>query len=115
LFAVSMTAFSSRAASWPAVAIAAGTMALIIVPTRSPRDDVVAFLAGSLLGAFIEPWGTGHAVWTYYTRETPPLVAVFAHGFATLAFLRATDVAQRVYRHLSSGVRARDSSGQGCP
>ncbi|MBI5531672.1 MAG: hypothetical protein HY898_03080 [Deltaproteobacteria bacterium] len=96
-FAIAMTRFSLRAASLPAVAIAFVTMAVIILSTRTPRNDVIAFLAGSLLGAFIEPWGTGHRCWTYYTLETPPLVAVFAHGFATLAFLRATDTAQRLW------------------
>jgi hypothetical protein len=96
-FALAMTRFSLRAAPWPAVVIAFLTMAVIIVPTRSARDDLIAFLAGSLLGAFIEPWGTGQRCWTYYTLETPPLVAVFAHGFATLAFMRATDTARRLW------------------
>lgn len=89
-FAIAMTRFSWPAASGRAVAVAAVTMAVVIASTRRPAHDLAAFAAGSLLGVFIEPWGTGHRVWTYYTLEVPPVEAVLAHGFATVAFLRAT-------------------------
>jgi hypothetical protein len=95
VFAASMTWFSQPAASGPAVAVALVTMLGVILSTRSPLQDLGAFVAGSILGVFIEPWGTRNGIWTYYTLQTPPAVAVFAHGFATLAFLRAAELAAR--------------------
>jgi hypothetical protein len=100
-FAVAMTRFSMRAAPWPAVGIACATMGVIIASSRAPSDDLAAFCAGSVLGGFIEPWGTGQRCWTYYTLETPPLVAVFAHGFATVAFLRASEQARRCWQWIA--------------
>jgi hypothetical protein len=99
-FAVAMTGFSLRAASGPAVAVAGVTMVVVIGTTRLPLQDLGAFVAGSLLGVFIEPWGTRAGVWTYYTLQTPPVVAVFAHGFATLAFLRAAEIGARALVHV---------------
>ena len=57
LFALAMTRFSWPAASGRAVAVAVVTMAVVIASTRRPSHDLAAFAAGSLLGAFIEPWG----------------------------------------------------------
>ncbi len=50
------------------------------------------FVAGSILGIFLEYWGTSRRCWTYHTNEVPPLIAVFAHGFASVAFVRATSI-----------------------
>jgi hypothetical protein len=47
------------------------------------------FLMGAALGYFLERWGTSRLCWTYYTRETPPVFAVFAHGMASVSFWRA--------------------------
>ena len=49
---------------------------------------MLTFAAGAGLGYFLEVWGTTRECWTYYTRETPPLFAVLAHGMAA-AFWRA--------------------------
>jgi hypothetical protein len=49
---------------------------------------VLTFLAGTGLGYFLERWGTTRECWTYYTHQTPPLFAVFAHGLAAVAFWR---------------------------
>jgi hypothetical protein len=61
---------------------------LILTPTGA-RLAVLTFLAGSGLGYFLERWGTTRECWTYYTLQTPPVFAVFAHGFAAVAFWRA--------------------------
>ncbi len=58
---------------------------LILKPT-SQRSMVLIFLAGSGLGYFLERWGTTRQCWAYYTLETPPVFAVFAHGMAAVAF-----------------------------
>jgi hypothetical protein len=49
----------------------------------------LTFIAGAGLGYFLERWGTTRECWTYYTRQTPPLFAVMAHGMAAVAFWRA--------------------------
>ena len=41
---------------------------------------------------FLEYWGTSRGCWTYYTGETPPLIAAIAHGFASVAFARGAAV-----------------------
>ncbi len=61
---------------------------LILTPTDH-RMAVLTFLAGSALGYFLERWGTTRECWTYYTFQTPPVFAVFAHGLAAVAFWRA--------------------------
>jgi hypothetical protein len=61
---------------------------LILTPTDH-RYALLTFLAGSALGYYLELWGTTRECWTYYTRETPPLFAVLAHGMAAVAFWRA--------------------------
>jgi hypothetical protein len=63
--------------------------ALIIVSPGEKRSALILFLAGAGLGYFLELWGTTRECWTYYTRETPPLFAVLAHGMAAVAFWRA--------------------------
>jgi hypothetical protein len=62
-----------------------------------PRRDVLLFAAGSLLGIFLEYWGTSRECWTYYNRQVPPPAAVFAHGFASVAFARGCDLVERVF------------------
>jgi hypothetical protein len=62
--------------------------ALLIVSPTDYRGAVLTFVAGAGLGYFLELWGTTRACWTYYTRETPPLFAVMAHGMAAVAFWR---------------------------
>jgi hypothetical protein len=62
-------------------------LALILTP-KDHRLMVLTFAAGTGLGYFLELWGTTRECWTYYTRETPPLFAVLAHGMAAVAFWR---------------------------
>ena len=59
---------------------------------------VLIFVAGAGLGYFLEVWGTTRQCWTYYTHQTPPLFAVFAHGLAAVAFWRVGMV-------ISGGIR----------
>lgn len=87
-FVVGMTYFL-----WPSLAEPASwvVMLIMLATTLTPRDtraDVLLFLAGSSLGVFLEYWGTSRQCWTYYTYQVPPPIAVFAHGFAALAFNR---------------------------
>lgn len=64
------------------------TILLISTPTNH-RFALLTFAAGSVLGYYLELWGTTRECWTYYTLETPPLFAVLAHGMAAVAFWRA--------------------------
>lgn len=69
--------------------IALTLCALLILTPTNHRLAVLTFLAGAGLGYFLELWGTTRLCWTYYTRETPPLFAVLAHGMAAVAFWRS--------------------------
>jgi hypothetical protein len=71
--------------TWVALVIC---VLLILTPTDH-RYALLTFLAGSALGYYLELWGTTRECWTYYTRETPPLFAILAHGMAAVAFWRA--------------------------
>ena len=68
--------------------IALGLCALLIATPTDHRGAVLTFAAGTGLGYFLERWGTTRECWIYYTRETPPLFAVLAHGMAAVAFWR---------------------------
>ena len=92
-------------------------MALLLCAllTLSPTDyrlAVLTFAAGSGLGYFLELWGTTRLCWTYYTRETPPLFAVLAHGMAAVAFWRAGLLLQELWGRLTEAV-GRRGSGDG--
>jgi hypothetical protein len=91
---------------WPTLDKSFTIMALILVAflILSPTDyrvAVLTFVAGSALGYFLELWGTTRECWTYYTFETPPVFAVFAHGMAAVAFWRTVLVLQVIVRRLS--------------
>lgn len=63
-------------------------MVVVIVVRPRPGRDLVLFVTGATLGILLEYWGTSRYCWTYWTRQTPPLEAVLAHGFASIAFAR---------------------------
>ena len=68
---------------------AALLLCVFLVLTREDEQTaVLMFAAGAGLGYFLELWGTTRLCWTYYTRQTPPLFAVLAHGMAAVAFWR---------------------------
>ncbi len=69
-------------------------MFLILTPVNH-RLALLTFLAGSGLGFFLEYWGTTRQCWMYYTNQTPPIFAVFAHGMAAVAFWRAGFILNR--------------------
>lgn len=76
-----------------------GVIVVSVLVTKSDhRVDLCRFVAGSLLGYLFERWGTTRQAWTYVSGGTPPLAAVLAHGFASIAFLRCVDVATVGYR-----------------
>jgi hypothetical protein len=64
--------------------------ALLILTPTDHRLAALTFIAGAGLGYFLERWGTTRECWTYYTRQTPPLFAVLAHGMAAVAFWRVS-------------------------
>lgn len=96
LFIVAMVRF--MAPSWPMLAsqVVLGLMLGVLVSTKTTRRDLTLFVMGTALGWFLEYWGTTRECWTYYTGETPPLTTALAHGFASVAFGRATQVLRDV-------------------
>jgi hypothetical protein len=81
-----------KPASWVVSALVLG----VSLQCPAPRRDLTLFAAGSLLGIFLEYWGTSRQCWTYYNGQVPPPAAVFAHGFASVAFARGADLAERL-------------------
>jgi hypothetical protein len=69
---------------------------LVLTPIDH-RATVLIFIAGSGLGYFLELWGTTRLCWIYYTQQTPPLFAVFAHGMAAVAFWRVLKLYQIIH------------------
>jgi len=77
----------------------------ILTPTDH-RFAVLTFLAGAGLGYFLELWGTTRECWTYYTYQTPPFVAVLAHGMAAVAFWRGGLLVKLAFETLRKGFRS---------
>ena len=87
-FVAAMTHFLWVRIQVPASQVVVGLMVVVALVGAKPKRDLPLFLAGAALGFFLEYWGTTRFCWTYYTRAKPPIQAVFAHGFATVAFAR---------------------------
>ena len=49
------------------------------------RTDVPLFLSAFVLGYWLEWWGTTRGVWTYASKETPPVGVVFFWGICLVA------------------------------
>lgn len=79
---------------------------LIILFPIDHRGTVLTFLAGSALGYYLELWGTTRLCWTYYTLDTPPVFAVFAHGMAAVAFWRVLILYENIRTRISTRIRA---------
>ena len=89
---------------WPTIGksltgLALLSCALLMFSPSDYRLAVLTFLAGSALGYFLEIWGTTRLCWTYYTHQTPPVFAVFAHGLASLAFWRVGSIVKQLFRN----------------
>ena len=87
-FVALMTRFLWVRIHVPASQVVVGLMLLVALVGAKPKRDLPLFLAGAMLGIFLEYWGTTRFCWTYYTRAKPPFEAALAHGFATVAFAR---------------------------
>lgn len=74
--------------------------ALLILTPTDHRTALLTFLAGAGLGYYLELWGTTRECWTYYTRQTPPLFAVLAHGMAAVAFWRTGSLMKHLLARL---------------
>jgi hypothetical protein len=88
LFVLAMVAFARHTIELASTQVVIALMVGVTLRCTDPRRDVMIFLSGSLLGVFLEYWGTSRECWTYYTGQVPPPVATFAHGFASVAFGR---------------------------
>ncbi|HND29020.1 MAG TPA: hypothetical protein PKY30_26115 [Myxococcota bacterium] len=91
-FVIWMSIFVQPTWEMNATRLAMVGMVGVLVTVRDPRSDLLLFVSGSVLGIFLEYWGTSRYCWTYYTREIPPLQAMVAHGFASVAFARGVSL-----------------------
>lgn len=60
----------------------------LIITSKDKRAALLILFMGSILGYFLERWGTTRLCWTYYTGGTPPFFTVVAHGMASVAVWR---------------------------
>ncbi|MBX3131392.1 MAG: hypothetical protein KF718_32035 [Polyangiaceae bacterium] len=111
LFVLGMTSFAWPARGVLSTQVVIALMIALTLHCPRPRRDVVLFVGASGLGFFLEYWGTSRQCWTYYTEQVPPAIAVVAHGFAAVAFARATDgidwALARLWRRLSASAAHR--------
>jgi hypothetical protein len=92
LFVVGMAGFMWRSIDQPASMVVMGIMFFVLLSGRAPRRDVILFVAGTMLGFFLEYWGTTRGCWRYYTGGKPPFISIVAHGFASVAFARGLTI-----------------------
>jgi len=95
-FVLAMTRFLWPSIAEPASWVVIGIMIAVVVGRPRPGRDAVLFVAGASLGIFLEYWGTSRRCWVYYSGQVPPAEAVFAHGFASVAFARGVQLIEAV-------------------
>lgn len=105
-FVVWMTWFALPSIDNPATWVVIGLMVGVTALKSRPRWDIVLFVSGAAMGVFLEYWGTSRHCWTYYTGQVPPPVAVFAHGFASIAFARANQYLEAALARASRATAA---------
>ncbi len=120
-----MTWFARATLSSPMTWLVCAVMIAVGATSTKRRHDLALFAGGTVLGVFLEYWGTSRGCWTYWTQETPPIIAAFAHGFASVAFQRGIDLMIASLRHApwnksrlppsSSRRRSRIVAGQRVP
>jgi hypothetical protein len=65
---------------------------LVILMGKDQRAKLLFFIIGSILGYFLERWGTTRQCWAYYTGGTPPFFTVLAHGMASVAIFQVYEI-----------------------
>ncbi len=99
-FCMLLWTWTAPGRSHPTTMVAYALVAITCLTGRTPREDLLRFVAGSMLGALLEYWGTTRFCWTYWDQKTPPLPAVLSHGFATVAFARGVAIATTLLERL---------------
>ncbi len=97
-FAVAFAVFMRPAITHPTSLLVLAVMLGVILVAPRPRRDAQLFITGAFAGIFLEYWGTSRGCWTYWNRAVPPVEAVLAHGFATVAFARGVQLLEALGR-----------------
>jgi len=84
---------------WLLLAIFAA-MSLLIMAGADLKADVLIILVGLAGGLVIESWGTQTELWTYYTRQRPPLWIIPAWPIASLSIDRLVRLLRRLVKRL---------------
>ena len=87
-FYVLLWQFAWIGISHPLTWFALGFCGVVILTERDKRSAVLILTVGSILGYFLERWGTTRLCWTYHTGGMPPLITVLSHGMASVAIWR---------------------------
>ena len=81
-------------------------MTVLMTWNVDPRHDLKLIVVGLAGGLTIEWWGTNTELWTYYTRERPPLWIIPAWPIAALTIDRMTVLATKLLPALENTARA---------
>ncbi len=100
-FVVVMTIFVWPYAHLSFTQLSIVAMLAVLLWRGDVRQDVTLMLAGAGLGLFLEYWGTSRRCWNYYTGDVPPIAAVLAHGYASVAFQRIVAVGEALVARVS--------------
>jgi hypothetical protein len=80
--------FSWTGISNPLTWFALAFCAVVILSERDKRSALMILGVGSVLGYFLERWGTTRLCWAYHTGGFPPFITVVCHGMASIAIWR---------------------------
>jgi hypothetical protein len=72
-------------------------MSALIMAGADLRKDAWVVFVGLAGGLVIESWGTQTLLWTYYTKERPPLWIIPAWPIASLSIDRLTRLLKRIF------------------
>jgi len=89
IFFIFLMDFAWIALIHPLTIFALTLCAWIILTCKDKRSAVLIMILGSMLGYFLERWGTTRLCWAYHTGGTPPWITVAAHGMASVAIWQA--------------------------
>jgi hypothetical protein len=85
-------------------AVLAVAIGIILIP-QDRGNSWLTFVMGSLLGLFLEYWGTSRECWQYYNHAVPPLFSVLAHGFASVVFWQGRRLVLFILEELKNRLR----------
>lgn len=96
IFYLLLWQFAWKGITHPLTWFALAFCAVIILTENDKRSSLLILVTGSMLGYFLERWGTSRLCWAYHTGGMPPFITVISHGMASVAIWRVYQVYLRL-------------------